>query len=167
MGGHPSLTSTSVQETGRPPLPTGWRRLAFRLPIWLYRAHLGWLAGSRFVLIHHVGRVSGKQREVVVEVVEHDTRSWTVVSGFGPQAQWYRNLLETPDVSIQVGRRRHDVHAVFLDAEAGGELMARYAPRHPRVARMLARFMGFAVDGSEADYREVGRSIPFVRLVER
>lgn len=156
-----------MKQTGRPPLPTGWRRLGFRLPIWLYRGHLGRLAGSRFVLIHHIGRVTGEQHEVVVEVVEHDERSWTVVSGFGPKAQWYRNLRHTPDVTIQVGSRRHAVHAVFLDEEAGGELMARYAPKHPRVAKRLASFMGFEVDGSENDYREVGRSIPFVCLVEQ
>ncbi len=29
----------------------------------------------------------------------------------------------------------------------------------------LVRFMGFAVDGSEADYRLVGRELPFVRFV--
>ncbi|GGT16702.1 hypothetical protein GCM10010271_19490 [Streptomyces kurssanovii] len=30
--------------------------------------------------------------------------------------------------------------------------------------RWLCRFMGYEVDGSEADYRRVGESIPFLRL---
>jgi len=39
-------------------LPRGLVRLAFRAPIWLYRAHLGWLLGYRFVLLTHTGRKS-------------------------------------------------------------------------------------------------------------
>jgi deazaflavin-dependent oxidoreductase (nitroreductase family) len=137
--------------------------------VWLYRARLGWLLGSRFVLIHHIGRSTGLPRTVVVEVVDHDADAgtWTVASGFGSQAQWYRNLLATPQVHIDVGRRRHAVTARPLDAEEGGEAMARYAAAHPRTARRLAAFMGFAVDGSVAGYRALGRAIPFVRFAPR
>jgi hypothetical protein len=42
--------------------------------------------------------------------------------------------------------------------------MARYAPRHPRLARRLCAYMGFQVDSSESPYRKAGESIPFVRL---
>jgi hypothetical protein len=42
--------------------------------------------------------------------------------------------------------------------------MARYARRHPRLARRLCSFMGFEVVGSEAAFRSAGRSLPFVRL---
>ncbi|TDC06909.1 nitroreductase family deazaflavin-dependent oxidoreductase, partial [Nonomuraea longispora] len=37
-------------------------------------------------------------------------------------------------------------------------------PRHPAAARQLCKIMGFEVDGSVADYLEVGRHIPFVRF---
>jgi hypothetical protein len=40
-------------------------------------------------------------------------------------------------------------------------------PPHPRTARRIARFMGFEVDGTERDYREVGRAVPFVRFAPR
>ncbi|MFC7302933.1 nitroreductase family deazaflavin-dependent oxidoreductase [Streptomyces monticola] len=155
--------------TGRPAPPTGLRRLLFRAPVHLYRLRLGRLLGGRFLLLHHIGRVSGKLRQVVVEVVEHDrvTGAYIVCSGFGPRADWYRNLLAAPDVTIQVGARVLPVTAHPLGADEGAEFMARYAPRHPRAARRLCRFMGFAVDGSEADYRAVGRELPFVRLTPR
>lgn len=153
---------------GRPPLPSGWRRALFRLPVRLYRARLGRLLGQRFLLLEHVGRKSGRLRSAVVEVVARDDPSgpsWTVASGFGPRAAWYRNLQVTPQVTIQVGARRHDVVAHFLSSAEGGELMARYAVRHPRVARRLAAFMGFeTADGSAEHYRKVGESIPFVRF---
>lgn len=153
----------------RPPPPTGVRRLLFRAPIHLYRIRLGWLFGSRLLLLDHLGRVSGKQRQVVIEVVDHDRTdgSYVVCSGFGPKAAWYQNILATPETSIQVGLRTIAVTARPLDTDEGGDFMARYAPRHPRAARKLVRFMGFATDGSQEDYREVGRHLPFVRLCPR
>lgn len=158
-----------MQHRQRPGLPTGWRRVLFRLPIHCHHLGLGWLLGHRFVLINHVGRRTGRPRTVVVEVVDHDPRAgtWTVASGFGPTADWYRNLLATPDVTIQVGRRTIPVTAHQLSAEQGADAMARYARAHPRTARRLAGFMGFEVDGSEPDYRAVGRALPFVRFVPR
>jgi deazaflavin-dependent oxidoreductase (nitroreductase family) len=156
-----------VEFSGPPRRPTGLRRALFRLPLGLYRAHLGVVLGHRFVLINHVGRTTGRPRQVVVEIVDRDpaTGAVTAASGFGPKSDWYRNLLAHPDVTIQTGRRRRSVRAVALSEVEAADAMAGYARRHPRAARALSRFMGFGVDGSEADYRAVGREIPMVRFV--
>lgn len=45
------------------------RRL-MRAPIWLYRARLGFLFGSRMLLLEHTGRRSGARRYVVLEVID-------------------------------------------------------------------------------------------------
>lgn len=136
----------------------------------MFRMGLGPLFGGRLLLLVHTGRVSGLPRRTAIEVVEaapHEGRpSWTVASGYGPGADWYRNLERTPHATVQVGRRFHAVTAQTLTAEEGGELMTRYAPRHPRTARRLCAYMGFTVDGSAQDYRRVGESVPFVRLTE-
>jgi hypothetical protein len=42
-----------------------------RAPIWLFRARLGFLAGSRLIMLEHIGRTSGQRRYVVLEVVDH------------------------------------------------------------------------------------------------
>ncbi|QYX82281.1 nitroreductase family deazaflavin-dependent oxidoreductase [Streptomyces akebiae] len=150
----------------RPRLPSGWRRFAPRLPILLFRAGLGPLFGGRFLLLHHVGRVTGADRHVVLEVVARDPAggSWTVASGFGPTADWYRNLRRRPQTVVQVGNRHYAVDARFVAPEEGAEIMARYAARHPRTARRLCAFMGLTVDGTAASFREAGRAIPFVRI---
>jgi deazaflavin-dependent oxidoreductase (nitroreductase family) len=150
--------------------PTGLMRLLFRLPIHAYRLRLGWLFGGRILLLNHVGRVTGKRRQVILEVVAHDVSdgSYVVASGWGPAAAWYRNVLHTPDVTIQVGSRTMAVRALPLPAEEAAEIFARYASRHRTAAKLLLpRLMGFAVDGSEDDFRSVGQRIPFVRLVPR
>ncbi|CNG32324.1 deazaflavin-dependent nitroreductase family protein [Mycobacterium tuberculosis] len=148
----------------RPALPKGLRRTVVRLPIHLYRMRLGRLMGTRFLLLEHIGRKSGKRRQVVLEVIERSEDGFIVCSGFGARADWYRNVLAHPDVTIQVADRRLDATAHPLDPAEGGEIMARYAPRHPKAAARLVRLMGFIVDGTADDYRRVGRELPFLRL---
>ncbi|MFE9696217.1 nitroreductase family deazaflavin-dependent oxidoreductase [Streptomyces sp. NPDC006270] len=152
---------------GRPPLPRGWRRRLARLPIAFFRVGLGPVFGRRLLLLHHTGRNSGLDRRVALEVVAHDARegTWTLASGFGPKAAWYRNLRAAPKTTIQVGTRHYAVTAHFPNADEGAEIMARYARTRPRTARRLCSFMGFDVaDGSADSYRRAGRRIPFVRL---
>jgi deazaflavin-dependent oxidoreductase (nitroreductase family) len=153
----------------RPARPSGLRRTAFRIPILLYRARLGGLLGHRFVLIHHTGRRTGLPRQVVVEVVTREPESGAVVvaSGFGPASDWYRNLLNTPDAEIELGWRRIPVHAEPMSGQAAGRTMESYARDHPRAARGLARFMGYGIDGGDADYLAMGDTLPMLRLVPR
>ncbi len=145
--------------------PTGFTRLMFRAPIWLYRLHLGWLMGRRFLLLHHVGRKSGQTRQAVLEVAGHDktTNTYFVASGFGPQAQWYQNIRQTPEVMIQVGRKKLTVTAVALSPVESGQKMVAYAHQHPKAAQSLMRLCGYHVDGTDEDYFIMGRDhIPFV-----
>lgn len=150
-----------------PGSPTGFARLLYRLPIQFYRIGLGGLLGGRFLRLTHTGRVSGKPREVVIEVVGREDDAYYVCSGFGKRSQWYRNVVHTPEVTIQVGTRKTAARAVTLDAEEGARIMAHYAEQHPKAARKLCGIMGFAVDGGMADYREVGRTVPFLRMEPR
>jgi deazaflavin-dependent oxidoreductase (nitroreductase family) len=139
----------------------------FRVPILLYRARLGGLLGHRLVLIHHTGRTSGLPREAVVEVVERDARTVVVAAGFGPRSQWYRNLLATPEASVELGWRRYDVTAAALTPDEAADAMERYARRHPRAVRTLARYMGFPELTEPEGYRVVGQSLPMLRLTPR
>ncbi|QKW37314.1 nitroreductase family deazaflavin-dependent oxidoreductase [Actinomadura sp. NAK00032] len=151
----------------RPAPPTGLRRRLWRLPIRLYRMGLGPLLGRRIMLLTHTGRVSGLPRQVVIEVVQKEEDGYVAASGFGPRADWYRNVMATPEVTIQVAGTRTQATAAPIATDEGAEIMARYAVRHPSAARRLCKLMGFAVDGSTEDYREVGRHIPFVRFTKR
>ena len=148
--------------------PAGLTRFLFRIPIHLYRLRLGWLFGSRLLLLNHIGRVSGKPRQTILEVAEHDGDSYVVASGWGPTAARYRNIVHTPDVTIQVGTRTIPVTAMPLDKEEGAQVFVRYGSRHRTVAKyVLPRVLGFCVDGSDADFRAVGQQLPFIRFVPR
>ncbi|MFN2138301.1 MAG: nitroreductase family deazaflavin-dependent oxidoreductase [Candidatus Promineifilaceae bacterium] len=147
--------------------PQGMKRLMFRAPLWIYRLGLGSLLGGRFLLLHHTGRTSGSQRQTVLEVVDFDPQTGTyyIASGFGKASDWYKNILKTPQVSIQVGSKTYTAVASPLSPDESGEMMVAYARRHPTAAKELMRFCGFEVDGSEDDYRSMGSEhIPFVAL---
>lgn len=144
--------------------PSGWKRALARAPIVLYRRGLGALLSRRFLYLVHTGRRTGKRREVVLEVVTSDTRSITACSGFGAKAAWYRNILENPSVTIQSGRLRTSTTATALDVDTGVELMVEYGRRTPKLAARLARVMGYRVDGSDDDFRALGREVRFVRF---
>ncbi len=150
--------------------PAGLRRLLFRSPISIYRVGLGAVFGRRLLLLHHTGRRTGASRKTVLEVVQYDPtdRSYVVASGWGPQAAWYRNILEQPEVSVEVGNRTIPVTAEPLAEDVGAEIFARYAARRPRIAAVaLPWVLGMSVDGSDADFRAAGRRMPFVRLAPR
>lgn len=161
-----STKTSSIPTHPRRP-PQGLSRILFRAPLILYRLGLGPLLGGRFLLLHHVGRKSGLERQAVLEVVDDDRQSDTyfVASGFGRQSQWFKNVQVNPLVTIQVGPRRLEARAEVLDPQASAEKMVDYARRHPAAATSLARVLGFDVDGSDEDYRRVARKhIPFVAL---
>jgi deazaflavin-dependent oxidoreductase (nitroreductase family) len=125
------------------------------------------MLGSRFLLLNHTGRKSGRQRQTVLEVAGHDREAGTylVASGWGPRSDWYQNVSQNPQVIIQVGTERLQMVAEPLTAEQSGEAMVDYARRYPAAARALTRFIGYQVDGSESAYRQLGQiRIPFVRF---
>ncbi|MCP5097105.1 MAG: nitroreductase family deazaflavin-dependent oxidoreductase [Chloroflexi bacterium] len=155
------------KQIGTPTLPTGIGRLFFRAPIKLYKAGLGWTLGRRFLLLNHIGRKSKLPRQAVLEVVgyEADTDTYLIASGWGKQAQWYKNIMAQPENTIVAGRRKLAVTAVPFSPEESGEQMVQYAKRNPIAAKNLARLIGFTVDGSEDDFRAIGRDVvPFIAL---
>ena len=77
--------------------------------------------GHRLLLLNHIGCITGKPRQTILEVAGHDAAdgSYVVASGWGPTAAWYRNILQSPDVTIQVGTRTIPVTAVPLGMDEG------------------------------------------------
>jgi deazaflavin-dependent oxidoreductase (nitroreductase family) len=157
------------EKISEPKPPRGLARLAWRAPIWFYRLGLGGVLGERFVLLNHTGRKSGRPRQTVLEVVRHDKESgaYIVASGFGEKADWYKNVMAHPEITIQVGRKRLAARAERLPLPQATEVMLDYNRRHPAMLRTLAGIMGYRSDGSEADARFFAGVIPILALIPR
>lgn len=144
--------------------PRGLARIAFRLPILLYRLGLGWMLGHRFLLLTHRGRLSGRLRQTVLEVVRYDKArgEFVVVAGFGTKTDWYRNLRAHPAVEIRSGRQRFHPIQTFLSPAEGAEVLAWYERHHPRATRILARLLQYPYDGSDASRLALAAALPLV-----
>jgi len=147
-------------------LPRGISRLAFRLPISLYHLGLGWLMGTRFVLLTHTGRKSGLSRQTVLEVVRYDKASGVciIASGWGVKSDWYQNISANPKVIFQVRNKHSSGIAERLSPDAGGQELLDYAHRHPMAFRELVHFMGYQLDGTQEDIYAAGRILPMFLL---
>jgi len=127
----PPVRSTTIGRWG------AWvlgNRVLMRAPIWLYRARLGLVFGSRTLMLEHVGRKSGAKRYVVLEVVGRPgPDTYVVASGFGEHAQWFRNLMANPRVRVSVaGHGPRTASARRLPAAEADAVLAGYVSRHPR-----------------------------------
>ncbi|MCF8611402.1 nitroreductase family deazaflavin-dependent oxidoreductase [Gordonia sp. HY285] len=127
-------------------------RWLVRSPIPLFRAGLGFLFGTRVLLLEHIGRVSGESRFVVLECVERpDDDHVILASGFGEKSQWYRNLVAEPRCAISIGfARRRPGTASVLSADEGRAVIERYRQRSPKaydeLSGVIEEATGLAID---------------------
>jgi deazaflavin-dependent oxidoreductase (nitroreductase family) len=149
--------------------PKGCSRLLFRLPINLYRLGLGWMLGSRFVLLTHTGRQSGRTRRAVLEILrqEEEGHAIYVTSAWGERADWLQNVRAHPEVEVQVGRRSWSAHARLLSQEQGAAELGRYAAAHPTAAKGLARILGYRVENAEQGFSTLAEDMVVVALERR
>lgn len=146
--------------------PRGFSRLLWRAPILFYKLRLGWLFGKRALLLHHTGRISGLPRQNMLEVVRYDQENNTyyIVSGFGEKADWFQNIMKTPQVTIQVGLRKYAALAKRLTEQEAEAEFLDYNRRHPNMIHSLGRFIGYQVEASDEGIRQLARLMPVVAL---
>ena len=137
----------------------------FRIPLFVYRHGWGRFLGHTFLLLVHVGRRTGREHEAVAMVLAWDpaARAATICSGWGPEADWVRNLRAGPAVRVDVGRDSFvPVHRFLTDEEAIG-VVWQFRAQHPRRARFISLVLGWHVDSDETIARFVADR-PFVEL---
>lgn len=129
-------------------------------PVWLYRYHLGWLLGHRFLLVTHCGRRSRKMRQTGVMVLHYDPRSHTasVVAG-SKRADWYRNVQASPPVEIAIGRERYRPEQEFLEPDEIALLLRWSRRHHPVTARVQSLFFGWPWKASDQELLNLAQSL--------
>lgn len=144
----------------------GVKRAVLRLPVWLYRARMGWLLGGRFLLLTHTGRKTGLLRHTVVEVIRHDRQSDTyfVVAAWGERSDRLRNVRKTPRVQVTVGRRRLTCTATPLTPEETARELRAYMSRHRVAARVLVRLFALLGLPAERDPEALARTMVVVAI---
>jgi deazaflavin-dependent oxidoreductase (nitroreductase family) len=114
-------------------------------PTVLYRVRLGWLLGTRFLLLTHRGRNSGKVFQTPIEAVLFDpkTQEATVISAWGENANWYRNLQAGGAVKVAIGGKEYVPVVGLLDQPQREESLREFWCRHPFEARLAPYLLGW------------------------
>lgn len=140
-------------------------RLVFRAPIYLYRFGFGRVMSKRLLMLTHVGRKSGQPRYAVLEVARWDKPAGTffVPAAYGRKADWYRNLLETPEALVNHRGRIQKVLAESVSIADATAEFTTYVGSYPGAARNLGKMMGIPFDDPAA----VAAKVPLVALRPR
>lgn len=145
-----------------------WLKRAFAAPNALYAHGLGRLLGHRFVQIEHVGRRSGRTYHSVVEVLRYDrsTGETTVIAGYGPTADWLRNIQAAGAAALDFGRGPRPAAYRLLPADEAIETWRTYCRRNrfirPALLAVITALVGWRFDGSEAAVRRMVDELPMV-----
>jgi deazaflavin-dependent oxidoreductase (nitroreductase family) len=102
-----------------PSTPIG--RFIWRAPMVTYRLGLGPIVGQVLMILTTTGRKSGRPRRTMVEYHRLDGKKY-IAAGFGPETQWYRNIMADPRVTIQTSDGSESVRAVRVTVD--DELLA-------------------------------------------
>ncbi|MGB9646449.1 MAG: nitroreductase family deazaflavin-dependent oxidoreductase [Stellaceae bacterium] len=153
----------------------GTLRRLFRAPVYLYRWNCGRLLGHRFLLLIHVGRRTGLRRHIVLEVIEYrkEGPEAVVMSAFGRNADWLRNIEATPRPEVLIGSQHFVAAHRFLDEEEAMRVISGYQRRNwfiaPLIRAVLSRLLGWHYDGSENARRRLVAQLPLIafRPVDR
>jgi deazaflavin-dependent oxidoreductase (nitroreductase family) len=106
-------------------------RHSYKVHRFMYKKSGGWIGhrslGGPMLLLTSIGRKSGQERTNPLLYMP-DGPNFVVVGSNGGRPQppaWILNLTANPAVSLQVGRRKCQADAHFLDADERAEMWPR------------------------------------------
>lgn len=169
-GVHRALTVAQCDHGSVTQGPGPILRFALRAPRALYRHRLGWVLGRRFLLLDHVGRISGHKHQTVLEVIDYDRSSGeaVVMSGWGRTSDWFLNVEAAGHARITVGSQTVGATASVLTDSEAANVLARYESRNrwirPVVRRVLSQLAGVHYDGTGESRLAVIHKLPLIRF---
>ena len=138
--------------------------LMFRLPILLYRIGLGALLGHQFLLLTHAGRRSGLVHETVLKVLSYDpsTGESIVASAWGPQTDWYRNLLARGPLAVSTAGATYVPEMRSVPPDEAFAVFDRWTRRQRWFAQLMLGQIGLSWDVPDPERRAIVAGFPFV-----
>jgi deazaflavin-dependent oxidoreductase (nitroreductase family) len=88
-----------------------WAQVVTKVPLVSWRLGLGPLTGRLFAILTITGRKSGLPRRTMVEYHRFNDKKY-IVSGFGEDAQWYKNIVADSRITVQTSDGTESVRAV-------------------------------------------------------
>ncbi len=90
------------------------------------------------------------------------TQEAVIFSGWGPKADWIRNIRAHPSLQIQIGRESYTPEQRFLSEDESVAVVVQFRRRHRWRVRLAALILGWGDLSSDIAVRDFVRSHPFV-----
>jgi len=122
------------------------------------------MLGRTFLLLVHVGRRTGYDRETVAMVLDDDAATGEVVvcSAWGSNADWIHNLRAGPARQVRVGRQHFVPQHRFLTDDDAVAAATTFRQRHPQRLRLISCILGWRDLRRDDAVRDFVRDHPFV-----
>jgi deazaflavin-dependent oxidoreductase (nitroreductase family) len=161
----PTLMAAPVEQPAPPRGLFGW---LFKLPAYLYRAHLGFLFGHRFLVLVHEGRRTHRRYETPLEVLHYDRsrREAIVAAGWGQKTSWLHNVKAGLAREVRIANERFVPAWRQLEIEEAVAVFECYERRSgipgSVVRGVLSRLLGWAYDGTPEARRRAAHQLPLL-----
>jgi len=148
--------------------PNRLLKFFFKVPVWLHKMGFGgWerLVGAQWMLITTTGRKTGKRRDAMVDVMDHDkaTDTYYIEAAYGARADWYKNMQSNPIFEAQVGRRKFKARAGALSTEGAGDMLVQFYRNKPAYTRSVMAMAGMKFK-DEDDLRVIGKNLTLLAV---
>lgn len=119
---------------------------------------------SRVLVLTTMGRKSGQPRSTPLQFEEVEG-VYYVASARGEKADWYRNLLACPQVSIRVGKKSFSTQAEpIIDPGQVADFLELRLKKHPLFMGIMLRIEGLPSKYSRSDLEEFAKRLVLVAL---
>ncbi len=144
------------------------KRAIFRLialpPRLLYAVGLGGLVGKRVLVLTTTGRVSGRFHTTPLQYEPVDG-TFVVGSARGTGADWFRNVVAHPSVTVQVGRSRYTAVAEpCVEPAVIADFLELRRRRHPWFMRAVMSLRAGTWAPERADLEAYASRIAIVTI---
>ena len=148
--------------------PNRLLKFFFKVPVWIHKMGFGgWerLIGAQWMLITTIGRKTGKRRETMVDVMDHDktTDTYYIEAAYGARADWYKNIQSNPIFEAHVGRRKFKARTGALTTEGAGEMLVRFYRQIPAYTRSVMAMAGMKFK-DEDELRVIGKDLTLLAV---
>ncbi|MDD2921299.1 MAG: nitroreductase family deazaflavin-dependent oxidoreductase [Anaerolineales bacterium] len=148
--------------------PGGFLKFFLKTPVWIYKIGFGgWerLFGAEWMLLTTIGRKSGKPRQTMVDILEHDKDAdiYYIEAAYGARADWYKNIQANPLFEAQVGRRKFHARATELVPDNAADMLVEFYRRKPVYTRSVMALVGMKFEG-EDELRKIARELTLLAV---
>ncbi len=117
--------------------PSTLLKALFKVPVWMYKARLGFVFFGRLIAIVHRGRKSGSRYVSGLELLDRRDGELFVFAVWGTKSDWYRNIEANGVDELWDGTKRTGASFRVVASDEAFGILSKYEKAHKRLVRFF------------------------------